>query len=453
VSFPRYPEYRDSGLEWLGQVPAHWEVMPIRRAAKLESGHTPSRSRPEYWQDCTVPWFSLADVWQIREQGADVIYETKEKVSEVGLANSSARLLPKGTVMLSRTASVGFSAIMGVDMATTQDFANWVCGPTLRPQFLLQVFRSMRSEFRRMMMGSTHNTIYMPDIQTLRLALPPVVEQAAIVEFLDRETAKIDALVAEQQRLVELLKEKRQAVISHAVTKGLNPDAPMKSSGVEWLGEVPEHWRVGKCGFHAKVLAGFAFPSEGFSDEPSHVRLLRGMNVAVGTLRWNDVVYWRREHEDGLSEFELQEGQIVVGMDRPLIADGVRVARVQAKDLPCLLLQRVAAIDVCDGLHAGFLENLLASPMFVAHFDPQTTGVSVPHISPQQIRDFLIPVPPMDEQVQIAQRLRVFLRDSDTLIAEAQRAITLLQERRAALISAAVTGQIDVRGLASSEVA
>jgi type I restriction enzyme S subunit len=129
VSFPRYAKYKASGVEWLGDVPEHWGVMPIGRAARLESGHTPSRLHPEYWEHCTVPWFTLADIWQIREAGADYIYETKEKVSEVGLANSAARVLPKGTVMLSRTASVGFSAIMGVDMATTQDFANWVCGP------------------------------------------------------------------------------------------------------------------------------------------------------------------------------------------------------------------------------------------------------------------------------------------------------------------------------------
>lgn len=209
---------KPSGVEWLGDVPAHWDVMPIRKAAKLESGHTPSRSRPDYWVNCTVPWFTLADVWQIREAGRDYIHETKEKVSEVGLANSSARLLPRGTVMLSRTASVGFSAIMGIDMATTQDFANWVCGPSLKSEFLLQVLRSMADEFRRMMMGSTHNTIYMPDIQGLRFALPPLSEQEAIVAFLSRERDRIDSLIAEAERAVLVLQERRTALISAAVT-------------------------------------------------------------------------------------------------------------------------------------------------------------------------------------------------------------------------------------------
>jgi len=209
---------KDSGVEWLGKVPAHWIPMPIRLAARLESGHTPSRSRPDWWVDCTIPWFTLADVWQIRSGGADVVYETKEMVSELGLANSSARRLPKGTVILSRTASVGFSAIMGVDMATTQDFANWVCGEALLPEFLLCVFRSMSGEFRRLMMGSTHNTIYMPDIQAFRFALPPIDEQRAIVAYLRQATDNFDALTAEAQRGVALLLERRSALISAAVT-------------------------------------------------------------------------------------------------------------------------------------------------------------------------------------------------------------------------------------------
>jgi type I restriction enzyme, S subunit len=225
---------KDSGVEWLGEVPAHWRVMPIRLAARLESGHTPSRSRPDWWIDCSIPWFSLADVWQIREGGRDVVYETKELVSELGLANSSARLLPKGTVMLSRTASVGFAAIMGVDMATTQDFANWVCGDALLPEFLLAVFKAMKPEFQRLMMGSTHNTIYMPDIQAFRFALPSLDEQRAVVAHLGKRTREFDALLDEAVLSIELLRERRSALISAAVTgqidvRGLVP-APKQAA-------------------------------------------------------------------------------------------------------------------------------------------------------------------------------------------------------------------------------
>jgi type I restriction enzyme S subunit len=160
----------------------------------------------------------LADVWQIRDGTREIVTETAEKISELGLANSAARLLPRGTVMLSRTASVGFSAIMGVDMATTQDFVNWVCGPDLRPEYLLYVFRSMHHELRRLTMGSTHQTIYMPDVGRFSTPVPPLDEQDHIVQFVRENTSKIDALVTKVREAIKSLKELRTALISAAVT-------------------------------------------------------------------------------------------------------------------------------------------------------------------------------------------------------------------------------------------
>jgi type I restriction enzyme, S subunit len=213
----------------------------------------------------------------------------------------------------------------------------------------------------------------------------------------------------------------------------------MKPSGIEWLGDVPEHWRVGKCGFYLSILSGFAFPSAGFSDNVTDTRLLRGVNVGISRLKWDETVYWRREPNDGLDLYEMQDGDLVIGMDRPLIA------KVKPSDLPCLLLQRVASLKTRSQLDADYLLALLSSEMFVAHFSPDTTGVSVPHISPEQINNFAIPIPPVAEQASIVMFIGAESAKFDTLTAEAQRAIDLLQERRTALISAAVTGQIDVR--------
>lgn len=214
---PKAPT-KDSGVAWLGAVPAHWSVGKIQSFARRESGHTPSRQRPEYWEDCTIPWFSLADVWQIREGNVQYVYKTKEKVSKLGIANSAARLLPAGTVMLSRTASIGYSAIMGCAMATTQDFINWVCGSLLKPEFLLYVLRGMRPEFDRLMMGSTHQTIYMPDVAKLMMTLPPLSEQEAIVVYVEQENVKVDNLRSAAERAIALLKERRSTLIAAAVT-------------------------------------------------------------------------------------------------------------------------------------------------------------------------------------------------------------------------------------------
>jgi type I restriction enzyme S subunit len=223
---------KDSGVEWLGEVPEHWTVIPLRLAARIESGHTPSRSHNEYWieKDCVHPWFTLGDVWQIREGKTEYVYETQEKVSQAGLDNSAARMLPAKTVILSRTASVGFSGILGVPMATTQDFVNWVCGPKIVPEFLLFVFRAMSKEFERLKYGSTHNTIYMPDIFSFRVTLPSLIEQGEIVSNVRESLHRLDGSFDDLLRSKELLQERRSALISAAVTgqidvRGLVPEA------------------------------------------------------------------------------------------------------------------------------------------------------------------------------------------------------------------------------------
>lgn len=215
---------KDSGIPWIGEIPEHWEVPRIRFVAKLESGHTPSRYHPEYWvpEECVIPWFSLADVWQIRDHRCEYLKETSEKVSVVGLANSSARLLPAGTVVLSRTASVGFSGIMLVPMATTQDFVNWVCSPKVNPDFLLYVFRGMTQEFERLRMGSTHQTIYMPDVRSFSMPLPTVNEQTEIIEYIRQRTNRFNQMSDYVKCQIEKLQEYRRSLITAAVTGKLD---------------------------------------------------------------------------------------------------------------------------------------------------------------------------------------------------------------------------------------
>jgi type I restriction enzyme, S subunit len=186
--------------------------------AGLRSGHTPSRLKPEYWENCHIPWFSLADVWQLRDGQRMYLGETKEKISDLGLANSAADLLPSGTVILSRTASVGFSGIMPASMATTQDFVNWIPSNALISEYLLFIFRGMVSEFDRLKMGSTHKTIYMPDVRQFSCPVPPLDEQIAIISYLKRKLSIFEQATKRANDLMELLKERRTALISAAVT-------------------------------------------------------------------------------------------------------------------------------------------------------------------------------------------------------------------------------------------
>jgi type I restriction enzyme S subunit len=204
-------------MEWATEVPSHWRVGNIRRFASMKTGHTPSRQHPEYWADCDIPWFTLSDVWQLRRGQRDM-RETSEKISALGLANSAAELLPAGTVALSRTASVGFAGVMPMEMATSQDFWNWVPRRELLSEFLWFQFQAMKPEFERLMTGSTHRTIYQADAASFTIIVPPVSEQREIVERLDRVTRHIDAAIAIARRGIELARERRAALISAAVT-------------------------------------------------------------------------------------------------------------------------------------------------------------------------------------------------------------------------------------------
>lgn len=209
---------RPSSIPWARKIPAHWTCGNIRRFATMKTGHTPSRTEPDYWVDCDIPWFTLADVWQLRDDRRTYLGQTKEMISHKGLMNSAAELLPAGTVVFSRTASVGYSGIMPTPMATSQDFWNWVPDPVLTSQYLLILFRAMKQEFQRMTMGSTHKTIYQGDAAGLRICVPPIEEQLAIVQHVQRVTEDFDGMLDKASEAIACLTEYRSALITAAVT-------------------------------------------------------------------------------------------------------------------------------------------------------------------------------------------------------------------------------------------
>ena len=447
--FSRYPEYTRSGLEWLGPVPSHWDVKKTKFAATLRSGHTPSRQNPEYWKDCTIPWFGLADVGQIRAGRVEYVYGTAEKISEIGLANSAARLLPKGTVILSRTASVGFSAILGVDMATTQDFVNWVCGPSLRPEYLLYVFRAMEPEFGRVTMGSTHQTVYMPDVGRFTTPVPPIPEQDRIVAFIRKETSGIDGLVAQKERLIELLQEKRTALITRVVTRGLDANVPMKDSGVEWLGEVPAHWEVRPLKSMSNLQTGLTLGKRYEGEAVTTRPYLRVANVQDGYLALDDISEVEVSVRDA-ARFELRMGDVLVteGGDFDKLGRG-HVWEEQIAQ--CLHQNHIFAVRPRrTALTPHFLSLVTSSGYGRAYFtatSKQSTNLASTNAT--KLRNLPVALPGLAEQVEIVHWASHESARIDGLVAKIEEAIDHLNELRTALISAAVTGKIDVREAAS----
>lgn len=423
MSAPSYDSYGESGVRHIGDLPTHWSLVALKRVATFTYGDA-----------------LAADV---RGEGDIKVFGSNGPVGTHSAPNTSAPVVfvgrkgSCGALTWSDTAGFAIDTVYYVDRSCCRADLRWL-------YWTLHTLGLEHSSQDTGVPGLSREVAHGSPVP-----LPPPAEQAAIAAFLDRETGKIDALVEAQTRLIELLKEKRQAVISHAVTKGLDPAAPMKDSGVEWLGQVPAHWEVAPLKRYLELLSGYAFPSAGFSYDAADIRLLRGANIGVARIRWDDVVYW--PSREALEQFSMRPGDIVLGMDRPWIADGLRIAQLSDEDAPCLLLQRVAALRPNDALRPNHLLKLLMSEAFYHHCAPDMTGVSVPHISPTQVGDFVVAIPPPAEQRDIELAVKTRTDKLAALMAEAEVTIALLQERRAALISAAVTGKIDVRGLAPEQ--
>jgi type I restriction enzyme S subunit len=287
------------------------------------------------------------------------------------------------------------------------------------------------------------------DLKGISVGIPPVDEQRAILEFLDRETAKIDALIAEQQRLIELLQEKRQAVISHAVTKGLNPNAPMKDSGVEWLGEVPEHWDIKRIKHLSKAISKGTTPSTiGAEFTPSGIRFIKAENITSTGVEPLPEFFISDETNQELSRSILFGGEVLV-----VIAGATtgKSAVIPKEICPANTNQAVCFIRTKCAIASSFINHWLSQKSVQNHIAIGSVQSAQPNLSMEDLGNIPIALPPLEEMRQITSLCDLRRADAEVSAAESSKLVELLKERRSALISAAVTGQIDVRGLAEAE--
>lgn len=305
-----------------------------------------------------------------------------------------------------------------------------------------------RTQIRDAVKGVKVFSVTQAILKNVSVWLPSFEEQQKIANFLDHETAKIDTLIAKQEKLIELLKEKRQAVISHAVTKGLNPDAPMKDSGVEWLGEVPEHW--GKVAFKQfiKTRKGVAFSTSDFCD--SGIRVVKASDIKQLSLRKSDV-FLPETFTKKYPKAYLNQGNIIlstVGSTPDVKNSAVGQIAMVPKELDGTLLnQNTVVFDpTVEAIDRNYLFLLLQTRAYRDHLDLHAHGTAnQASLNVADMLDFKCFIPSIDEQHQIAEYLKQFLRTVSGLETKAISAIELMKERKTALISAVVTGKIDVR--------
>jgi type I restriction enzyme S subunit len=427
MSFPRYPEYKDSGVESLGKVPGHWGVKRLKRNMRLLTEKTDRRDYPVALENIEG-WTGRFIATETEFQGDGIAFEPDDI------------LFGKLRPYLAKAYRAEFSGEAVGDFHVMRPFKG------IDSRFAQ--YQILNREFIAIVDGSTFGS-KMPRaswefVGDMMVTTPPLPEQTQIAAFLDRETAKIDALVAEQRRLMALLKEKRQAVISHAVTRGLNTDAPMKPSGIEWLGNVPEHWEVQPIKRIVSVpITDGPHETPNFIDEG--VPFVSAEAVSSGSINFSKVRACISEEDNVRYSLKYAPKLHDIYMVKSGATTGITAIVEDRTDFN--IWSPLAAIRCNEGSVPHFVLNFMRSKHFQEAVTLNWSFGTQQNIGMGVIENLSCTVPPVDEQHEIAQVLKTESTKFDILTTEAQRAIDLLQERRTALISAAVTGQIDVRGV------
>jgi type I restriction enzyme S subunit len=456
-----YPKTKPSGVEWLGEVPEHWGAVALKRYARRYAGGTPDRNNEAYWEAGTIPWINSGAV----NQG--LINEPSAFITQEGYANSSARYVPKNALVMALAGqgkTKGMIAQMGIEATCNQSMAAICPAPPIQNRYLFWLLASQYEQIRNMAGGEQRDGLNLEILGNIPCLLPVEAEQIAIAAYLDRETGRIDELVGKKRELIERLKEKRTALISRTVTRGLPADLPpttlakleqiageklplnppLKASGIEWLGDVPEHWGAKKLGYGAWLQGGYAFASDKFDSEG--VPVVRMNNLKRGVLDTSQASCI--SPENCLDAFALEEGDLLWGMSGSIGETGSlgNFARVRKTDLPAQLNQRVGRFQIIGAeLSLNFLTYIIQTKFFYDQIMLFVTGTAQFNVSSVQVQSVFMPFPPLPEQIAIAAYLDEETAKLDALVAKVETAIERLQEYRTALITAAVTGKIDVR--------
>ncbi len=432
--FRPYPEYKDSGVDWLGRIPVHWEVRRLKYLATVNDEALPESTDP----NLEMTYVDISSI----DPGRGI---TKTEVFPFEKAPSRARRVVRHGDVIVSTVRTYLRAIASIrdpepGLIVSTGFA------VIRPRSLNSTFAAYALSapyFVDTVVANSVGVSY-PAINASELVRFPIVypehsQQCAIATFLDRETAKIDALVAEKGRLIELLEEKRTALITRAVTRGLNPIVPMKDSGVEWLGKIPAHWEVKRLRHLGQAIIGLTYdPSDVVGPDSGGVLVLRASNVSNGRVSLEDNVYVGCAIPDRL---RTSLGDILIcsrSGSRSLIGKNASI------DAGTAGLTWGAFMTVFRSAFNDYLFYVFNSTLFEYQSTTFLTS-TINQLTVGSLKNFAVPVPPDVEQSAIVTFLRSETATIDKLVGKVQKAIDHLKEFRTALISAAVTGKIDVR--------
>ena len=436
---------KPSEVEWIGDIPSHWEIRRLGHVSTIYKGGTPKRNVDKYFQG-NIPWARPVDITAL--QGALYIHDTEIHITQEALNNSAAKLLPSGTVLLTSRATIGETAITTVPMATNQGFANFVCHEELNNVYLSYYLQSIKNILISLGSGSTYLEVTKGTLVSVEVPHPPFHEQTQIANFLDRKTEQIDKLIRIKERKTELLQEQRTALINQAVTKGLDPHVEMKPSGEEWIGEMPKHWEYVPIKYtlqNAKdsIRAGpFGSSLKSHEFQDTGIRVYNQQRVYNEDFS-KDGIFISEEKFIELKSFIVQPKDVLISSrgtigKMTIVPEDGEIGVLH----PCLIRIRLNEKKIIPRFLWWYVNH---SSFFIESVKIASNSTTIEVIYTETLSSVKIPLPKLNEQLDILHFLNEKIPLIDSAITIEHRKVELLKEYRKSLISEAVTGKIDVR--------
>ncbi|NJN61977.1 MAG: restriction endonuclease subunit S [Coleofasciculaceae cyanobacterium RL_1_1] len=440
----RYAKYQDSGIAWLGEIPEHWECIKFKRLTPIKRGASPRPiADPVYFDpDGEYAWVRIADVTASERY----LETTTQKLSELGKSYSVS--LEPDELFLSIAGSVGKPIITKIKCCIHDGFVYF---PNLKAnkEFIYYIFSTGQPYLGLGKLGTQLN-LNTDTVGGIEIGLPPLEEQKLIAAYLDRKTAEIDELIAQKERLIALYEEEKTAIINEAITKGINPDVKLKPTAIDWLGDIPKHWKIQKLRFFvSKIEQGWSPSCHNYPVSKDEWGILK-----VGCVNGD---YFNQEENKSLpiemkpkTQYEIKDGDILISRanTKELLGSAAIVVDLRLKLIFCDKLYRIITKYE---VNKNYLIRYLRSSLARFQYEREATGtsISMQNIGQDTIKNLIIPFPPIEEQKTIAKYIEKEIARIDAKIAKTKRIIELQKEYRTALISEAVTGKIKIPDLVS----
>lgn len=438
-------KYKDSGIEWIGKIPETWKTLAIKHLMQLYAGATPKSDNSELW-DGDIPWITPADY-----KTEDVyVSGGRRNISEKGLQSCATTVLPINSIIFSKRAPIGLVALNNTPLCTNQGCIGCIVNQQkANNKFYYYVLSVFTEQFELFGSGTTFKEISANNFANFKVILPPISEQKHIADYLDTKCGEIDSLIALQEQMIEKLKAYKQSVITEAVTKGLNPNAKLVPSGIDWIGDIPEGWALAKMDYICSVITDFVASGSfeslrinvPYIDYPDYAMLVRTADLS-GTAKSDKRVYISKHSYDFLKNSNLFGGEIVL----PNI--GASVGDVYI--VPNSLYSKMSL-----GPNSIMFKTIYYDMYYYYYFlgEPGRRSVinmcqatAQPKFNKTQLRGLQVVLPPLEEQKRIVEFVDSKCSDIDHLIALKQQKIESLKDYKKSVIYEAVTGKTEIKG-------